>query len=120
MRLSKLQREFSAKLVQLKAFILSNGWELTEGDAHRDIRLHGEFGEKKGYGAAYSVHKLRLADDINLWVNDKLVTDGNCDEYKLLGDYWEASHPLARWGGNFKGKSAGDANHFSFEYQGCK
>lgn len=113
--LSELQMQFSEKIVQLECFILSNGWRFTDGDAYRDERVHGKFGVSGGYGSKNSVHKLRLARDINLRINNKYVKDGSCDEYKLLGAYWEASHPLARWGGRFN-----DANHFSFEYNGFK
>lgn len=115
MKLSELQQEFTKCAADLISFAFRNGFALTFGDAYRDPRVHGESGVKKSYSAANSVHKLRLAIDLNLFVDGKYISDGSCDEYKLLGDYWKASHPLACWGGDFK-----DANHFSFTYGGCK
>lgn len=117
MKLSELQQEFTRCTAELILFAYRNGFKLTYGDAYRDARVHGELSAKKSYSAANSVHKLRLAVDLNLFVDGKYITDGNCDEYKLLGDYWKAIHPIARWGGDFK---SGDANHFSFEYGGFK
>ena len=117
MKLSEMQQEFTRCSAELILFANRNGFKLTYGDAFRDTRLHGEFGTKKGYGAGKSVHKVRLAVDLNLFVDGAYVSSGSTPEYKLLGDYWKAIHPLARWGGDF---TSGDANHFSFEYQGCK
>lgn len=113
MRLNEKQREFTKCIGKLIKFAADNGIELTFGDAYRDPRLHGEFGRKKSYSAASSVHKLRLAVDFNVFVDGEYIQDGNHTAYKLLGDYWESLHKLARWGGRF-----GDANHFSFEHNG--
>lgn len=112
---SKLQREFTACVGKLLNYAQSEGLGLTLGDAYRDPRVHGEFGTKKSYSAAKSVHKLRLAIDLNLFIGDEYITDGANPAYVKLGEFWETVHPLARWGGRFK-----DANHFSFEMWGCK
>jgi hypothetical protein len=121
MSLSKTQQEFALAIAQLINFSHAIGVQLTFGDAYRDPRLHGARGEKKGYGARNSCHKLRLAVDFNVFVDGEFITDGEHEKYKMLGEEWEMMHPLARWGGRFsKGKSAGDANHFSFEYNGFK
>ncbi len=117
MSLSKTQQEFTVAIAQLINFATSIGVQLTFGDAYRDERVHGSFGEKKSYSASKSVHKKRLAVDFNLFVDGKYIADGNHEKYVMLGEEWEKIHPLARWGGNF---SFGDANHFSFEYQGYK
>lgn len=115
MSLSTKQQEFTRCVSQLINFATAQGFGLTFGDAYRDKRAHGEFGVKRGYSAASSVHKKRLAVDLNLFVDSKYITNGNCEEYKLLGQAWERMHPDARWGGRFN-----DANHFSFEYNGFK
>lgn len=71
-----------------------------------------------GSGIRRSLHTQRLAIDIQLF---KLKLDGEweymskSEDYKVLGEWWEACHPLARWGGRF-----GDGCHFSFEYKGVK
>lgn len=114
MKLSEMQQEFTECAAELILFARGNGFKLTFGDAYRDPRVHGAVGEKKSYSSANSTHKSRLAIDLNLFVDGKYISDGNCDEYKLLGAYWKASHPLARWGGDFN-----DANHFSFTYGGA-
>ena len=113
MKLSEKQREFTRCIGKLIQFATDNGIELTLGDAYRDPRLHGEFGKKKSYSAASSVHKLRLAVDFNVFFLGEYIQDGNHTAYKLLGDYWESLHQLARWGGRFD-----DANHFAFEHNG--
>ena len=113
MSLSNTQQQFTVSLAKLILFADSKGYDLTVGDAYRDPRVHGEFGTKRAYGAASSVHKKRLASDLNLFVDGKYITDGEHPAYIELGEFWEAVHPLARWGGRFK-----DANHFSFEFQG--
>ena len=117
MSLSKTQREFVWALSKLINYAYEIGCELTLGDGYRDPRLHGDHGTKKGYGAAKSVHKIRLAQDYNLFVDGKYITDGGHAKYALLGKYWKTLHPLARWGGDFV---TNDSNHFSFEYWGCK
>ena len=120
MSLSKTQQEFTVCVAQLINYATAIGVQLTFGDAYRDPRVHGEFGAKKSYSASKSVHKKRLAVDLNLFVNGDYITNGDHSKYVMLGEEWEKMHPLARWGGRFKGKSAGDANHFSFEYNGYK
>ncbi|WP_339064705.1 hypothetical protein [Teredinibacter turnerae] len=114
MSLSKKQREFTRCIGLLIEYAYSKNIELTMGDAYRDPRVHGEFGEKKSYAHKNSVHKLRLAQDFNVWVNGKYIADGSHPAYGVLGEYWETLSEHARWGGRF-----GDANHFSFEHWGA-
>lgn len=115
MKLSTLQAQHTVCIAKLILYADSFGYELTWGDANRSKEAFGAWGVKKLYSAAFSVHKKRLAVDLNLIVNEEYIKDGNHPVYKLLGDYWKELHPLARWGGDFK---SGDANHFSFEYKG--
>jgi hypothetical protein len=109
--LSQKQQRFS-RMVQVlmgKAFEL--GYEITLGDAYRDPRLHGQIGEKMGYGHAKSCHKLRLAIDLNLWKSGVYLQ--TTEAYTELGLYWESKG--GTWGGRFQ-----DGNHFSVEHQGMK
>lgn len=111
MTLRQLQSEFT--LLQAK-FVLAAynlGYELTDGDAFRDPRVHGAMGTKQSYGHRNSCHKIRLARDYNLFKDGKYLPA--TADYKILGELWESMHPLARWGGRFE-----DGNHFSFEYEG--
>lgn len=82
------------------------GYEVTLGDAYRDPRVHGAMGEKKGYGAANSFHKQRLAIDINLFKDGKYLE--GTEAHKPLGLWWEDQG--GTWGGRFK---TPDGNHYS-------
>lgn len=111
MKLSEMQRKFTHGIGKLIMFAYSEGYELTTGDGYRDPRLHGEFGEKKGYGAAFSVHKVRLAQDLNLWVNGEYIQSSEHPAWAVLHEYWEKECGGAP-------AVPKDANHFSYEYQG--
>lgn len=113
MSLSDTQWEFLQCLSKLIRYAQKNGYKLTGGDLYRDPRLHGQFGAEGGYGSANSVHKLRLAVDLNLFVDGEFRAD--TEAHRPLGNYWKQLHPLARWGGDF---SKPDGNHYSFEYWG--
>lgn len=109
-QLLTLQFKMTKDLAQLINFASSLGLQLTLGDAYRDPRLFGEVGVKRGYSHPKSLHKLRLAVDLNLFRDDKLL---NVAEYQPLGEFWESLGNT--WGGRFD-----DANHFSIEYQGMR
>lgn len=83
-----------------------NGYICTLGDAFRDSRVHGPFGVKVGYGSAYSMHKLRLAVDINVIKNGVLTAEF----HPALHDEWD------RLGG--AERIAKDLNHYSFLHNG--
>ena len=111
MTLGQAQREFPLMIAKLIVFAYEHGYELTFGDAFRDPRLHGELGEKKGYSAANSNHKIRLAVDFNLFKDGQFLTSS--DDHRKLGEYWESIG--GSWGGRFN-----DGNHYSVEWQGRK
>lgn len=117
MSLLKKQQRFTSCQGQLIAYADSKGYGLTDGDAYRDPRVHGEFKKKKSYSSANSVHKIRLARDYNLIIDQVYIKDGDHAAWLDLGEYWETLDQDARWGGRFK---KNDANHFSFEHWGCK
>ena len=114
MKLGDKQRLFTQQVGKLIAYAYEQGYELTLGDAYRDPRLHGELGTKRGYGASKSNHKIRLAIDLNLFVEGEYITDGGHPAYLDLGEFWKGTHELAEWGGG----SRNDANHFSFNHGG--
>lgn len=60
-----------------------------------------------------SLHYIRLAQDLNLFVDGKYISDGDHPAWKAIGEKWESLHPLARWGGRFQ-----DANHVSLTHEG--
>jgi len=115
MKLSDKQQAFTRCVGLLITYAYSMGYRLTVGDAYRDSRVHGNMGDKKSYSAAFSVHKVRLAMDFNLFVDGEWIANGDHPAWQHLGEYWETLHPGARWGGHFEKK---DSNHFSFEYGG--
>lgn len=101
------QSLFARKVASLIIHAEYLGYEVTLGDAYRDPRLHGAMGEKKGYGAAKSFHKQRLAIDLNLFKDGRLLED--TEEHRPLGEWWEAQG--GTWGGRFKQP---DGNHYSW------
>jgi hypothetical protein len=113
MTLRQKQSAFAALTVKLLQRILDAGYEFTYGDAFRDHRVHGVPGVKKSYSSANSVHKQRLALDINLFKDGRFLT--STEDHRVFGEWWEKQHPDARWGGRFN-----DGNHYSFEHQGAK
>lgn len=111
--LGEKQRRFAAMVGQLIGWAYANGYELTFGDAYRDPRVHGQYGTRASgsYSAAHSLHKQRLAVDLNLFRNGAYLT-GSAD-HAPLGEYWESLG--GTWGGRFN-----DGNHYSLEHEGRK
>lgn len=115
MKLGTKQRLFTKLIAELITWAYAQGYELTVGDAYRDPRMFGNHGEKKGYSASKSVHKIRLAFDLNLFIDGKYMT--TTEAHKEIGDKWKSMHELCRWGGDFRRK---DGNHYSMTHWGCK
>jgi hypothetical protein len=107
------QRKFSRLMHELEGFILDSGYEFTKGDAFRDPRVFGHIGEKKGYGRANSLHKLKLAQDINLFKDKVYLTD--TADHEMFGVFWESLDPDCSWGGRFD-----DGNHYSLTHNGMR
>ena len=112
MTLGDKQRAFTRMIADLIQYAYNSNFELTFGDAYRDPRLHGNFGDRVGYSASNSLHKLRLAIDLNLFVDGEYITDGNHKAWGLLHNYWKSL------GGSIGIK--GDENHFSLEHKGFR
>ena len=112
MTLGQKQERFARCLPQLLDFIHSEGFEVRMGDAFRDPRTFGEQGVAKGYGRAFSAHKNKLAQDINLCRGGKYLTATK--DHAQFGQYWKTLFDDCRWGGDFPG----DANHYSIEHNG--
>lgn len=113
MKLGEKQELFAELLPLLLLKATELGYQMRLGDLFRDPRVHGQIGEKKGYGHRKSCHKLKLAIDINLFKEGKFLTSD--DDHEPLGLFWESLHPLCRWGGRFN-----DGNHYSIEHDGMK
>jgi len=119
--LHDMQTDMPVDVAQLIVFCNLNEYRVRLGDAFRDDRVHGKYGEKVGYSAAYSNHKLGLAIDLPLftWNPGDGFQDGYWDyetsttAYAELGAYWESLRPENVWGGHWM-----DGNHFSKWWQG--
>ena len=96
--LGKKQRRFSFMVALLLLYAYSQGFEVSLGDASRmDCKGH-----KTG-----SYHYLRLAIDLNLFLNRIYLTETK--HHQRLGEFWKllgGTH-----GGDFKSP---DGNHYSF------
>lgn len=103
--LRQKQSQFVWMIGELIAFAQKNGYELTFGDAYRDPRVHGNYGEKGSYSAAFSAHKQRLAVDFNLFKDGKYLT--STESHRKLGEFWKSIG--GTWGGDWN-----DGNHYSF------
>jgi hypothetical protein len=137
--LSVLQRRHTLALAKLIVHIYDSEYECTWDEAKRTdeqaainalthdqrarvaLLTKGEFpslaaaiASSTSKGINHSVHRLRLAVDLNLFKDGKFLTDAA--DYLPFGAWWKSQNPdVARWGGDW-----GDADHFSFEYQGVK
>lgn len=100
MSLREKQSAFVRMIGQLIFWAYDNGYELTFGDAYaHDGHMPN------------SLHYIRLAVDLNLFVKGEYKTD--TESYRPLGEYWESIG--GTWGGRF-----GDGNHLSLEHEGRK
>lgn len=136
--LGVLQRRFTLATARLIDHIYEAGFEATYDEAKRSdeqaainalthdqrtrvaLLTKAEFPQlaaaiaaSTSHGIVHSVHRLRLAVDLNLFKDGKYLDD--TADYLPFGTWWKAQNPEARWGGDW-----GDADHFSFEYQGVK
>lgn len=114
-------------LAALFDFADYKGYELTlgEGYVRSPRKLRNASGkivrDKNGHVRLFpdgehmvkSLHNIRLAQDLNLFVKGKYVTSGSHPAWEVLGVFWEDLDPLCRWGGRFR-----DANHVSITYRG--
>jgi hypothetical protein len=87
-------------------------WDISIDEAYRPPET-AELYEKQGRGIKNSLHCLRLAVDLNLFIDG--VYQKSVEPYRFLGEYWKSLHPLCAWGGDFKNR---DARHFSIRHGG--
>jgi len=107
MTLREKQSAFAKAVPRLIDRIYRAGYEVTFSESWR----------REGVGKEWSLHRKRLAIDLNLFLAGKYLTSTNA--HQVFGHYWEKlgkrlDLPL-RWGGRF-----GDGNHYSFEHGGVK
>lgn len=115
MTLGQKQRLFTELVGKLITWSYQNGYELTFGDAYRTPEA-ATANAAAGKGIARSLHTIRLAVDLNLFIHGEYRTGS--EDYRALGEYWKSLSPLARWGGDFTTRP--DGNHFSLEHEGVR
>ena len=116
--LGQKQRRFTYEIAKLVIWAYDElGVQLSKGDAFRDQRVHGHFGKKKAYGRRRSCHKLKLAQDFNLftWDGKKWVYRSSTAAHAKIGAKWESMGEDHRWGGHYN-----DGNHYSFTIWGAQ
>ena len=82
---------------RLVDYIFVRGYTCTLGDCYRDERVT--------YGHPNSMHRKRLAIDLNLFKDGKYLSDS--EDHRQFGEYWESLSPKNTWGGKE------DGNHYS-------
>jgi len=108
------QERFASALAKLLARVETlSGCTVTLGEAYRFPWVAEELAGQ-GKGIVNSVHTLRLAVDLNLFVDGVYQADSRA--YAALGAFWKSLDTDARWGGDFQKRP--DGNHFSFQHNG--
>lgn len=115
MTLLEKQQVFTRQLSVFLDDLNALGYEVTLGEAWRPDAT-AEYYQKIGKGTRNSLHRIRLAIDLNLFKDGKFLKQ--TPEYELAGKLWESySHPgcVFTWGGHFE-----DGNHFSITHNGVR
>jgi len=102
MTLLECQQKFALMVPRLILQAAHLGYGVTLGDAYRDPRVT--------YGHPGSLHRFRLAIDLNLFKGEDLLDYITGDEgHRELHEWWEGI-------GGAK-MIAGDSNHYSLAWQ---
>ena len=103
--LNGAQHAFAIAFSQLLLYAQDLGYTVSLGECYRTG------------GPKHSLHRQRLACDIQLFKNGRYLR--NTEDYRYLGQWWikygrNAGSPL-EWGGSY---TRYDGNHFSYGWQG--
>lgn len=113
MSLNKKQARFTYKMAQLIVWAKEEmGIDVFGEELWRTPEM-AEIYAERGTGIKNSVHRKKLALDIKILRDGKLIWDG--DEYRILGEKWESMDEDARWGGRMRRR---DIYHYSFIHNG--
>jgi hypothetical protein len=108
MKLSERQGIFALNVSKLLQWIFQGTRTCTLGEAWR-TEEQAKYNEEHGLGIANSLHRSRLAIDLNLFKDGILLE--NLEDYREAGEYWKTLHIDNNWGGDFKKRK--DPYHFS-------
>ena len=112
MRLGAKQEVFAENMAKLILWAFCQGYKIRVGEVWRSNAAAAAYAAS-GQGISKSLHRLKLAADLNLFKNGKFLTKSS--DHKPLGDYWKTLHEDNRWGGDFKKR---DGNHYSMTHNG--
>ncbi len=111
------QNRFSSLVASLLLKAQELGYQVTLGEVHRTAEQSKIYADG-GIGLSNSLHRLRLAVDLNLFFDGKYLTESK--DYEPLGQWWEEQsnqdYTLC-WGGRFLKQ---DGNHFSMMHDGVR
>lgn len=91
------------------------GFNVTIGEVERPDYTAKKYKEL-GIGIENSLHRLKLAADVNLFRGKTLLT--KTEDHRPLGEFWESLSTKdyeCAWGGRFE-----DGRHYSISYNGVK
>lgn len=115
MNLAQKQRLFSRLISELILEITERGYEVSLGEAWRPPEM-AKIYAAQGKGITNSLHWSKLALDLTLFLNGKMLTKS--EEYREVGELWESMSGEGyecAWGGRFS-----DGNHFSIAHNGVR
>lgn len=112
------QQLFTALVSRFIAEIIHRGYGATFGETYRPPEMAKIYHER-GSGIEFSLHEIRLAIDLNLFVSGKFLT--LTEQYTEAGKLWESystQEYTCAWGGRFTDRP--DGNHFSLQHNGVR
>lgn len=113
MSLNAKQARFTYKIAQLIVWAKEElGVDLIGVELFR-TKEQAEIYAEQEKGIINSVHRLKLALDMYVYKDGKILWDGLI--YKEIGDKWKSMDPDARWGGEMRRR---DVYHYSFYHKG--
>jgi len=108
--LSERQAIFALNVAKLITYIFESGFKCTLGEAFRTTE-QAKLYAAQGKGIANSLHRSRVAIDLNLFSPEGVyLTDSK--DYEQFGKYWELLHKDNRSGCFWKKT---DGNHFEMQ-----
>lgn len=100
---------FAQNVAKLIEYIYAQGYKCTLGEVYR-TREQALLYSQIGKGIVNSNHCSKLAIDINLFKDDKYLTDS--EEYKKFAEYWIRLNPFNESGYFWKSR---DSGHFEMD-----
>jgi len=93
------QWKFAKDMADLIDYVDQLGYKVTLGEVWRTPQQQ-RWNIAHGFSwTMNSRHLKRRAVDLNLFINDKYITD--CESYEPLGEYWESLGKDHTWGGSW-------------------